>query len=353
MAQSSAEATRAKTAAVEIVLVDQTNVMPATVRQWKAEGFQGVAVILDDKATESACHITAEAITGGQLSLYWWIEVGRNPKLADAHPRWMASLGMHHDWQKNFPTLAEPKEGLLAKAYPWVPIGYQEAFDAHLGRIEQLLKRVPPGWQGVLLNDLQAGPSSCGCGNLQCRWAIDYGVKSTATKLSGDFTAAKFLAELRKRIGEKTVIPVWTTECEEVDLPAEKNHGQSGTQLCGTVGCATGLCPERFSRQWSALAEIHSDPIALLALHRTFLRTHSQFGGGPTWVTNAFAYLQRTLPANKGKLVAPRQLWAVIEGATGEEAIARKAAAQTGVSGIIVARTKIEQSYEPRLVPVK
>src|SRR6185436_5872400 len=98
-------------------------------------------------------------------------------------------------------------------------------------------------------------------------------------------TAAKFLVELRKRIGEKTVIPVWTTECEEVDLPAEKNHGQSGTQLCGTVGCATGLCPERFSRQWSALAEIHSDPIALLALHRTFLRTQSQFGGGPTWVT--------------------------------------------------------------------
>ena len=27
----------------------------------------------------------------------------------------------------------------------------------------------------MFLNDLQAGPSSCGCGNDQCRWALDYG----------------------------------------------------------------------------------------------------------------------------------------------------------------------------------
>jgi len=87
---------------------------------------------------------------------------GVNRKLAAAHPRWMAALGSHADWQKNFKNSPEPGIDEVAKAFPWVPISYREAFDAHLARIEQLLKRAPPGWRGLLLNDLQAGPSSCG-----------------------------------------------------------------------------------------------------------------------------------------------------------------------------------------------
>jgi hypothetical protein len=60
-----------------------------------------------------------------------WIEVARNPKLATAHPRWMAALGSHEDWQKNFPKFPEPGVAEVAKAFPWVPISYREAFDAH------------------------------------------------------------------------------------------------------------------------------------------------------------------------------------------------------------------------------
>lgn len=182
-----------------------------------------------------------------------------------------------------------------------MPIGYRETFDAHLARIEQLLKRAPPGWRGLLLNDLQAGPSSRGCGNLQCRWAIDYHVPSTAANLPGDDVAARFIAEVRKRAGDKAVIPIWTTECEETDLPANKHQGRPGTGLCGTVGCATGACPDVFTRQWSTLASGHDEPIGLLALHTALQRTQPQFGGGPGWVPNTVMYLNRTLPANGGK----------------------------------------------------
>ena len=33
------------------------------------------------------------------------------------------------------------------------------------------------------LNDLQAAPSACGCGNTFCRWTPDYGPIRTATEL--------------------------------------------------------------------------------------------------------------------------------------------------------------------------
>jgi hypothetical protein len=338
---------------VEIVLVETEAVKPAAVAQWKKEGFKAVAPVLDERPSEAVCREVARQILDGGLELYWWIEVGRNPRLAEAHPRWMAALGMHEDWQKNFPNIPEPKAGEVAKAFPWVPIGYREAFDAHLARLEQLLKRVPPGWRGLLLNDLQGGPSSCGCGNLQCRWAIDYGVRPTATKMRDDFVAVRFLAEVRKRTGDKLVIPVWTTECTDVDLPADKNHGRPGTGLCGTVGCATGACPKTFAQQWSALATESSGPIAILALHAAFQRTEPAFGGGPGWVTNAIGYLNQTLPANGGKTVRADQLWAVVQGSADEEAVARKMAAQTGAAAVIVARAKIDQSYEPRMVSTK
>jgi|SRR6266542_2359412 len=224
----------AKVAPLEIVLVEAAPATSEMVLQWKREGFKAVAVVLDEQTGKSAYGQLARRISDAGLDLYCWIEVARNPKLAASHPRWMAALGMHEDWQKNFPNFPEPGIGEVAKAFPWVPIGYREAFEAHLARIEQLLQRAPPGWCGLLLNDLQAGPSSCGCGNLQCRWAIDYSVRPTATKLDGDDVAARFVAEVRKRAGDKAVIPVWTTECAEVDLPPDKHQEMPRQRLRGS-----------------------------------------------------------------------------------------------------------------------
>jgi hypothetical protein len=336
---------------LEIVLVEAETVTPALVAQWKREGFKAVAAVLDERMGEAAYRDLTRHVAGGGLELYYWIEVARNPKLAAAHPRWMATLGMHEDWQKNFPNLPELKAGEVAKAFPWVPIGSREGFDAQLTRVEQLLKRAPTGWRGLLLNDLQGGPSSCGCGNLQCRWATDYGVRSTATKLTGDDVAARFLAEVRKRVGDKLVVPVWTTECEEVDLPADKHQGRPGTGHCGTVGCAKGACPDTFTLQWSALTAGQTGPVGLLALHTILQRKQTEFGGGPGWVTNAIGYLNQTLPANGGKTIPADRLWVVVEGAPEEEL--RKLAAQAGVGAVIVARAKLDQSYQPQLIPAK
>lgn len=342
----------ARVGPLQIILVESDAVTPAAPAQWKTEGFSAVAVVLDERTDGPAYRSIARHISSAGLDLYWWIEVARNPKLAAAHPRWMASLGSHDDWQKNFPNLPEPKIGEIAKAYPWVPINYREAFDAHLSRVSQLLQRAPPGWKGLLLNDLQGGPSSCGCGNLQCRWAVDYHVRSTATKLDGDDIAARFVAEVSKRAAGKSVIPVWTTECEHADLPPDKNRGRPGTGLCGSVGCSTGACPEAFSRQWSSLASACEGPIGLLALHTALQRTRKEFGGGAPWVKNAIAYLDQTLPANGGKSVPADRLWVVVEGSQRpEETTARELAAKAGVGAVIVARAKIDQSYEPKMIP--
>ncbi len=338
----------------EIVLVEANPVGAETVSQWKKEGFNAVAVVLDERTSAATYRDLGQRISEAGLDFYCWIEVARNPKLAAAHPRWMAALGAHEDWQKNFPNVAEPKFGEVPKAFPWVPICYREAFEAHLARIEQLLKRAPPGWRGLLLNDLQAGPSSCGCGNLLCRWAVDYHVRSTATKLEGAGVAGRFITEVRQRAGDKEVIPVWTTECEEVDLPADKHQGRPGTGLCGTVGCATGACPDMFTRQWSALASTGGGPIALLALPTALQRTRPEFGGGPGWVTNAIGYLGRTVPANGGKAIPTSRLWVVVEGSrTTGETMTRETAARAGAGAVIVARAKIDQSYEPKMIPAE
>jgi len=334
----------------EIVLVEARDVSIASVEKWKEEKFQAVAVVLNEPG-DRAVRRAAEAISAANMEVYWWIEVARNPGMASANPRWMAALGTHADWQKRFPNSPEPGVGQVAKAFPWVPIVYAEAFDAHLARVEQLSKDLPAGGRGVFLNDLQAGPGSCGCGNLQCRWAVDYHVSSTTPKMGGTNVAGRFVTEARKRT-ELPVIPVWTTECEEADMPSDKNRGKPSTGLCGSVGCATGACPTKFAEQFTELLSTHEGPVAFLAMHNSLERTREEFGGGPGWVINSVGYLHKTLAAERpGTAFAKERVWVVVDGTDpAAEAIARKSAAKAGAVVVVVARTRIDQSYEPRMV---
>ena len=339
------------TARPRIALVEAHSISSNDISDWKKEGFNAVAVVLNEATPDSMYAAAAKAAADAKLDVYYWIEIGRNAEMATKNPTWMAGLGSHTDWQKNFPKFPEPGVNQVAKAFPWVPIVYAETFNAHLKRIDQLLKRVPGGWTGVLLNDLQGGPSSCGCGNLQCRWAVDYYVSTTATKLEGDDVAARFVAEVRKHAGGKSVIPVWTTECSEVDLPSSKNGGHPSTGFCGDVGCAHSACAQVFSAQWTALTATNSGLTAILGTHTSFGRVNPELGGGPTWVTNAVSYINTTLPSQGGKAIAPDRLWVVIDGVSREdEAKAREAADKIGVGGVIVAKIKIDQNYEPRML---
>ena len=336
-------------AAGELVLVRPSDVTPKNAAQWKAEGFTGAALCLETNLD----HAVVATLEKASLDLHLWIEVARVPELANAHPRWMASLGAHDDWRRDFPKVPPLKPGEVAKAWPWVPIGYRESFDAQLARVLALIDSAPPRWRSVLLNDLQAGPSSCGCGNLQCRWATDYHVPSTGERLTGDDVAAKFLAAVRAHVRGKSVVAVWTTECEHEDMPPGKRNGAPSTGLCGGVGCSAGLCPPEFTKQWSALMSSNDGPVALLALHGEFGRDRREYGSGAAWLTNAVRYLDRVPAAHGGRTLSHDRLWIVVQGYdTTHEKSARRLARAAGAVNILVARTKLDQSYEPRVIAV-
>jgi hypothetical protein len=337
--------------AAEWLLVTPQQVQRDALSAWKSEGFSGVVLLLDETNVTAVRAATA-SLDDASMPFHYWIEVGRNVSFANAHPEWMASPGMHEDWRKNFPKAPQARAGEVVKAFPWVPINYKDAFDAHLKRVEQLLRDAPTNHSGVLLDHLQGGPSSCGCGNLQCRWATDYHMPATGTR-AGDDAAAQFVRAVQKFIGAKPVVPVWTTECEHDDLPATRRADRKSTGLCGMVGCATGSCPKEFAKQWESLTKDHRHPVALLALHNDFARTNAAFAQGPAWVPRTVAYLEDTL-REEGKTSFPRsRLWLVVQGVTrDEERSARKSAANARAANVIVSRVPLDQSFEPRVVKV-
>jgi hypothetical protein len=251
----------------------------------------------------------------------------------------MASPGGHHDdWRHRFPGAPVARPGEVLKVWPWVPIGYAPAFAAHRRRIRDLLDGLPGRWTGVLLNDLQAGPSSCGCGNDQCRWALDYGSTPTAAKTPGEDAAARLVAELAAAYPGRSVIPVWVTECELVDLPG----APGGTGHCGKVQCAKTSCWPRYNRAWNPLLRASPGPMAVA------LWTGA-FGRDPAWVEQALALFEQ--PPG-GPAVAPNRVLAVLQGWDTPEPDRARLVARThrARGGSVLALTPIEQAWEPRLV---
>jgi hypothetical protein len=337
----------------EALLVVPEAITLENARKWRAEGFRTLVAVLDEAYQPAVYQRASRDASDAGTDLYYWIEVARNRRLADAHPQWLASLGMHDDWRRDFPRLRKTEPQEVVKAYPWVPIGYRGAFDAHLERVRNLLKRVPPAYRGVLVNDLQGGPSSCGCGNLQCRWALDYHVPKTAEALAGDDVAARWLARVKSLAGDKQVIPVWTTECEELDLARDKRAGAASSGLCGDVGCATSTCPKVFSKQWRALVENQPGPIGVLLTEKQLERQGSLYGPAGAWIAQGIEYLDRVPPMHGAPAVGHERLWLVVEGdeSGGEAEVARRAvAAKSGAAMVVVARTRIDQTFEPRIV---
>ena len=326
------------------VLVMSEHVTPDSLAAWKAKGVSAVIVPLDE-VSKRRWDLVAKTVAQAGMHLWPWIEVARNPAMANTHPEWMAAPGGHHDdWKRRFPNTPVVKKGEIIKAWPWVPIGYSQAFEAHRERIRSLLSDLPGSWDGVFLNDLQAGPSSCGCGNDQCRWALDYGTPATATKTQGDDAAARIVSELVARYAGagKQVVPVWVTECETVDLPNAKN----GTGLCGSVPCATGSCWPSYARNWNPLVQATPAPLALGLWSETFQRDPR------SWIETSLALFQA--PSHGGTLLSTKrtvvvaQAWQTTEVKRDQllDALKRTKA------GWILALDPIDQSWEPRAVPI-
>jgi len=309
-------------------------------------GYSAVVLMLgrsDERSTSADCQ-AAERLRKAGLDLYYWIEVGRCPELADLHPRWMASLQGHPEWRrfhKNFP---QPKDDEVVKAYPWTPVFYREAFDAHLARIERLLATRPAA-KGVFLNDLQGAPSACGCGNPVCRWTTDYGPIVTATRL-GDDAPAKFVAAVKHLLpGGTGVIPVWTTECEE--------HDKSNNALCAGVGCYKGTCWKVYSRQLKPLAA-QTETLGALLLYKEFRQDGPPYKNRAGWIGHALRHGFGDQPAKHGgTAVAASRLIAVLQGwnVNKQEIEAQiDQAGAAGAAGYVVALAPIDQSWQPRML---
>jgi hypothetical protein len=318
---------------------------PGFLDGWKARGATAVVVALDEETKGRWRDIANRAERAG-MTLWAWVEVARNPALAAAHPEWMAATGGHHDdWRKRFPAAPAPKPGEVVKAWPWVPIGYAPAFTAHRNRLDTLLDGLPGDWAGVFLNDLQAGPSSCGCGNDQCRWALDYGTPPTAGRTFGDDPAARFVAALKERHPGKRIVPVWVTECETADLPG----APGGTGLCGTVGCARGDCWPRYRRAWDPLVRETDGPIAVALWSGAFRRDPER------WIETALPLFRSppggATPLDSGRTIAVVQAWGTpAPAAPAIDPLLKRVVRWS--DGWVLALDPVEQSWEPRSVAI-
>src|SRR5262249_35002319 len=210
----------------------------------------------------------------------YWIEIGRNPALADAHPEWMASIQTHEEYRRFFPELPKLKTNQVVKNYPWVPVLYQETFPVHLDRVKHLLEGKPQP-AGVFLNDLQGAPWACGGGNNLCRWTTDYGPLKPATRLPND-AAGQFVAEVQALEPNAKIIPVWTSECEEADAKT----------LCAGVNCFKGTCWREFTAQLQAVAET-SETIGALLPYKAFQRDLAEYGPEAGWISQSPASVFR------------------------------------------------------------
>ena len=176
----------------------------------------------------------------------------------------------------------------------------------------------------------------------------------TATPLAGDDVAARFLTEVRKIIPGKEVIPVWMTECEEIDLPQKLRGSLATTGLCGSVPCAANTCPKVFAQQWSSLVNEENAAVGVLALQTELERSRAPYSPA-SWVPAAVEYLDSIPPTYGGKALPHDRLWVVVQGygvSAAEQAAARTAAVQVNPASVLVAMTHLDQSYASRLVPV-
>jgi hypothetical protein len=324
-------------------LVTPAQASSAKLKSLAKDGFNAAVLYLDDGASEEENEAPAERIITSKLDLYYWIEIARSPALASAHPEWMASIQTHQEWRRHFPNFPKPSTNQVVKNFPWVPALYEETFPVHLQRVEALIEDLPAP-AGIFLNDLQGAPSACGCGNHFCRWTTDYGPLKTAKRLPAD-AAAKFLVAVGKLAPRAKIIPIWTTECAEHDKQA----------ACGGVGCFTGQCWREYNGQLTPLAK-QSDWIGVLLPFRDFPAAESNTGPDAEWQIGALKSFMEILPQRggeaipQGRVISVRQGWDTTPQQQ-QTQIQRSEAA--GVAGWIVALTKIDQGWEPRMMTLK
>ncbi len=323
------------------ILLSPSAATDAELERLKTDSVLAIALYIRDGELKELRSAAARVAMAG-LELHYWFEIGRNAALAEAHPEWMASIQGHQEWRRFFPGTAAEKDDEVVKAFPWVPIAYEESFNAHSNHVQRLLAELPQP-ATLWLNNLQGPPAVCGCGHPLCRWTTDYGPKRTATSL-GDGAAAGFVRAVQRMSPKARVIPVWATECEAHDKD----------ELCAGVGCYTGRCWKDWTKQLMPLAEA-APTIGVLTTYKILQRDLPRYGSTAGWVGEALRSFQTMPPQRNGAAVSAGRLVAVVQGwdVSADELAAQVAhATRAGAAGMVIAREPIEQSWSPRRVPL-
>ena len=195
-----------------------------------------------------------------------------------------------------------------------------------------------------LVDDLQSAPSACGCGNPLCRWTPGYGPIQTAQRLPSD-AAARFATAVAALAPKSRVIPVWTTECEEMDKDV----------FCAGVGCFAGLCWKEYTVQLMPVAS-RFNTLGVLLLFRSFGRDLPRYGSTGGWVKHALNSFVEMPPMWQGTAVPIRTLIPVLQGwgvTPAEQQAQIRQSLEAGAGRYVMAVTKIDQGWEPRIVKVQ
>jgi hypothetical protein len=315
-------------------------------KRLKKDGYNSVVVALTDDTAGKDLDGWRSLATSASLALYLWIEVGRSQKLADLHPEWISGMGSHEDWRLRFPQAPRPGTSQRIGMYPWVPIWYRAVLEERRKAIVSLLDGRTEGIAGVFLDKVQGAPSACGCGNDQCRWTADYNMGGGPEKVDGS-PSAELVALLKKDLPGVEWIPVWVIECEEHD------HGKGSTEYCASVDCFHGRCWKESTKELEALrnAQGPGGALALLSAAKLFRRDLPRYAPAGGWLGESLKDLS-TLPPKYGHPpVSPDRVISIVEDAAGDEAAFEEKTLATGVKGLVVLKSRIDEGWEPRLIP--
>lgn len=321
------------------VLISSDMVDQKALQAWKDSGQ---AVVLFVKDADESTVTAASEIHKSLGRVEYFFEIARNPELAEAQPHWMASIQGHPEWMRFYPGFQAAQEKEVVKVYPWVPVLYREAFDAHIERLQRDLSELPAPSR-IWLHDLQGAPSACGCGHTLCRWTADYGPKKTAATI-GDIAAADFTREVMKLSPGAEVVPILAGECE-----AEDKDGP-----CAGVGCYEGICWKAFSRQLDPLAEV-APLIGASCLYKEYGRDLERYGAPGQWAGYSVRTFESMPPQRGGKGIPASRVLALLQGwDVGKEAVDAQweAIEKAGAAGGLISLTPIVQDWEPKKIPL-
>ena len=329
----------AKDAPFQAWLIDSNDLGALDFSEIKRQSVQQLVISI--KQPPDAQHLVeVNQCKESGLHIWYWIEVARDAGLATAHPEWMASIQGHPEWRRFYPNFPKEKDDQTVKAFPWVPIFYQGAFEAQLAKVQKLLNAWPMA-EGVFLNDLQGAPSACGCGHPLCRWTTDYGPKRTANQLGHD-APARFVQKVKLDFPQLECVPVWASECEA--------HDKDG--WCAGVGCYGGAC----WREWSKQLEPLSEQITLLGALLTYKdlgRDLDHYSDTAGWVTSAIGSFQTEMKRFNRPSIEANRLISILQGwkVSSEEIAAQiKQSNDSGTAGFIIAKTPIHSDWKPKLI---